>query len=144
MISWSEDFSVGIPLLDADHKHIIHLLQELYAVKGVDQAPKAILAKLCAFAEGHFAREEEIMRRYGYPRLEEHQDQHRTFREFIETLDRLREDAAGKARPVSEATCRFLEQWIAAHTLSADQAFGDFLRDQEALASEESDSGRAG
>jgi len=143
VISWSEDFSVGVPLLDADHKQIIYLLQELYAVKGPDQQAKAILAKLRVFAEGHFAREEEIMRQYGYPRLEEHQDQHRTFREFIETLDRLREDTANGARPVSEATCQFLEQWIATHTLSADQAFGNFLREQNAPETEVSDSGRA-
>ncbi len=69
LIEWKPEFSVGEPMLDADHRHLIELLNRFSEDLGPTR-PKATfiehLVQLYSSASKHFAREEAIMQAHGY------------------------------------------------------------------------------
>lgn len=80
-VKWSEDLSVGIPELDAEHQHFIDLANELNtAVR--DRADishvKALMWQLLDEARLHFAHEEQLLAEYDYADREQHAHLHRS------------------------------------------------------------------
>ncbi len=71
-IAWKNDYSVGEPALDAEHRQIIDLLNELHAAmqQGVDhQSVRPLLAQLVQYTVTHFQSEERVLLAHQYPDL---------------------------------------------------------------------------
>jgi len=80
LITWSEDYSVEVDILDADHVVIISLMNHVDDAKeaGCDERSVGrIVRVLVDYACTHFEREEALMDRHGYPQLEGHREAHR-------------------------------------------------------------------
>jgi len=78
-LEWNESFSVGIASIDEEHKGLIALINRLY--EGIkenkqDQVLGPIFNELGDYTRSHFAHEEELFARYGYPKAEEHALKH--------------------------------------------------------------------
>ena len=88
-IQWSEKFSVGVEELDQQHQQIIKMLNRLISTRGTtDTRSETISDKLLAmtrYAQKHFKAEENLLKAYGYPGLEEQREEHRAYR--IKTVD---------------------------------------------------------
>jgi hemerythrin-like metal-binding protein len=68
-IEWNPKFSVGEPILDADHRHLVELLNHFSDQLGPSRSNANIidhLVQLYTSASKHFAREEAIMQAHGY------------------------------------------------------------------------------
>jgi len=68
-IEWKPEFSVGEPILDADHRQLIQLLNRFSDPVGPAGSKATIidhLVQLYRIASKHFAREEAIMQTYGF------------------------------------------------------------------------------
>jgi len=79
LVPWDESFSVGNPLIDSEHMEILRLLNLLYQdwQDGVCRFDiPALHDELVANFDLHFANEEEMLTRFGCPRLAEHKAEH--------------------------------------------------------------------
>ena len=127
LIAWSEEYSVAMPEIDAQHQVLFDLLNRLWAAiikrAGRDEM-MAIVAELERYTVAHFAAEEAFMAATGYQDLEEHKLAHRIF------VDKLAAEkkivlAGGN---LSLDLLKFLKDWLADHILVSDKAYSLALR----------------
>ncbi len=127
LMHWSEKMSVGVPELDADHKELIRVINQLSTDADDDSRRGAVRQSLFAllrYAEFHFAREEKVMAACSFPGIEEHKEEHRDFVARIRDLNqRFDEDPEGSAAIVNEDLLRFLQDWLNHHILIEDKAY---------------------
>lgn len=119
---------IGDILLDHQHDNLVAWFERLEQAlrDGVaDTLVDQILANVGQYVEEHFAYEEAVMKRVGYPEAESHCREHRQFRDRLEELERAR--AAGEAG-VSAELAAALKAWIVAHISRSDAAFGNHLQ----------------
>lgn len=78
-VAWSEELSVGLPEIDAEHRRFIALVNELNAAIA-GREPKATIERLLheiyLDAESHFAHEERMFAERGYPDARHHAEVH--------------------------------------------------------------------
>lgn len=78
-IEWSNELSVGIEEIDAQHKVLVDLLNEIHEVMQQGrtmQATKGIIDRLDEYTRVHFAVEESLLRILHYPDYERHKEEH--------------------------------------------------------------------
>jgi hemerythrin len=123
---WSDEYSVGILQLDAQHRQIIDLLGEFKACVDSAEADKlvpAALDKVNAYARFHLEREELLLRVRGYPEYAGHKAEHDAYRQKVATLQSqlIRRDVAIRI-------ANFLSEWWRYHILTSDQQYARFFR----------------
>ncbi len=123
IISWSQDFSVGVPQLDKDHKQLLHFINTIYANSTAMNSDNIedLLSSMIAFSVKHFHNEESYMRRIGFERLAEHKALHD---EFMEKAQQFLNDfrRSGK-RVIGAEVSTFLASWWKDHILYEDQQY---------------------
>ncbi len=121
---WSESMSVGVSLLDADHRilagHISRLQHELR--DGVDpKALEQLFDGLIAFIEFHFFREAKVMEICGFPDARAYQEERADFIRYIyEWHDR---HLRGSDSPITIELLHYLKSWFNHHVLIWDMAY---------------------
>ena len=81
-IEWSDEYSVGVEILDQQHQQLIKMLNVLIEASEKGDNPKLVistLAKMKKYAEIHFRTEEDYLKKYSYAEFEEHAREHREF-----------------------------------------------------------------
>jgi hemerythrin-like metal-binding protein len=85
-IAWRDEYSVGLPDVDHEHRVLIEMINEAAAALG-PQTPSARiveeLGEICARIAAHFALEEREMRDLKYVGLGEHKRDHERLLEDI-------------------------------------------------------------
>lgn len=127
-VTWSERMSVGVPLLDSDHKTLIGLINHLHRSIGDDEeyaAVGSVLQALDEYAAHHFAREEKMMEACRYPLLSQHHSTHASFAGKVAALKaRYTEDQTG----VRAREClNFLNAWLIDHICTTDMNYRSWL-----------------
>ncbi|MCB1766851.1 MAG: hemerythrin family protein, partial [Candidatus Competibacteraceae bacterium] len=78
-IEWSNALSIGIEEIDAQHKVLVDLLNQVHEAiqqrHGVE-VTNEIVEQLGEYTRIHFAVEESLMRILHYPEYERHKDEH--------------------------------------------------------------------
>ncbi len=81
-MKWSDDLSVGVKEIDAQHQRFISLINDLHeamlAKRGKDVLEE-VLADLASYTQYHFSTEEEYMQKFGYAGFAAHRREHRAF-----------------------------------------------------------------
>ncbi|HWQ08518.1 MAG TPA: hemerythrin domain-containing protein, partial [Holophaga sp.] len=131
---WSEQFSIGIPAVDAQHKRLVHLLNRLacHLVFGSDApAAHSALAELTAYVSYHFQTEEAIWAEHveGDALALEH---HRIHEEIKAHLEELPRQASGDPERIFQDLLVFLTRWLAVHILQCDRHLAVVVRGLEA------------
>jgi len=123
-ISWKPFYSVGEPSLDADHKQIIGVINELIEAvdRGCDQGIlKPVLDRLVKYTLMHFDHEEQVMQEHGYPDFPQHKALH----------DRLRKRTIDLREHIMFVTGRdmlsFLKDWWLGHIQGEDKKYSPYL-----------------
>jgi hemerythrin-like metal-binding protein len=121
--------SVGVPALDSDHRclvRIINLLREVDHGAEARSTIETVLETLTIYARYHFAREERLMEKCGFPASQFHRAEHEDFADYIHGL-RVR--SAGRATPhLARELFDYLTQWLRHHILIQDMAFKPYVR----------------
>lgn len=124
-IEWSPRFSVGVPVLDDQHRTILRLTNRLVeiAVSPADsEVISDVLTEMTLYTKEHFETEEQYMRAAGFAELEAHAAEHL---DFIERTAELSQAAvAGDQTVGCELVC-FIARWWQHHILESDQRYRD-------------------
>ncbi len=127
LLEWSEAYSVGVAAFDDEHKELVRLMNDLYqhVLDGTagDAPARQALEKLVSYTQEHFQHEEVVLRKYGYPQLEEHIRQHEHLRSEVGKYLASHKHADGLTLELS----RFLLDWVLQHILKDDKQYRDFL-----------------
>ena len=78
-LEWTDELSVCIPEIDAEHQHFIQLINELNEaiIARIDLTEiKKLMQAILDDAVAHFAHEEALFKEWGYPAAEEHANKH--------------------------------------------------------------------
>ena len=82
MIKWDNKYSVGISMIDEEHKKFIDIINKATYVMHHDDRPRAIseiLVEMTVYAQKHFKTEEFCMKHYKYDDYESHKEEHNKF-----------------------------------------------------------------
>ncbi len=124
LIEWTESMSVGVPLLDADHREFIRLVNELDSNAEYAERRDVIrntLNTLEDYANFHFSREESVMQACGFPELDDHAREHDEFRKYVRDISR-RFESDPTAR-MGKEVLEYLKRWLRHHILVQDMAY---------------------
>jgi len=128
LFKWSSALSVYLPEIDAEHRAIYRLGDELHKALLAGAGPaqlKPILVNLLQAAEQHFRHEERLMRAIHYDACAWHKRQHDAARKRAKAL--AKRIAAGDSAAAGELL-EFLSDWIRDHMAVADRMMGARLR----------------
>ena len=123
-IAWKNYYSVGDPSLDAQHRQVIGLLNELYAAmqRGVDhQSVKPLLDQLVQYTVNHFQAEEKILLAHQYPDFAQHKARHDKMRQRTIAL----RDNAGLV--TGHDLLVFLKEWWCGHIQEQDEKYEPYV-----------------
>lgn len=131
-IKWSPALATGIERIDRDHLNLLARVNELHSALRVDGSSArdihAVFMWLRRETVQHFAAEEELMVRHGYPEAARHMAQHG---ELITDLVRLTERQTQAHGVVSQEELEHLACWLVNHIEGPDGALGAFLREKQ-------------
>ncbi len=131
-IEWDDSLSVGVDLIDEQHKAWIErfnaVCEAIEAHKGPEQIAKT-LSFLLDYTELHFSTEERHMTANDYPQLEDHRAKHE---ELKSTLGNLAQDfeEEGATHALAAAIDTFMGSWLVKHIREVDQKLGAFLKEK--------------
>jgi hemerythrin len=128
-IQWDDSLSVGVGLIDDQHKQLIRRLDDLARAVEENQGPKAVattLSFLTDYTHFHFSAEEGLMLAQEYPRLDEHRALHEEFRTVLKSLD-VDFETDGASTFLADQINRFLITWLTNHIGKADREVWQFL-----------------
>ena len=123
-IEWTEDLNLGIPLVDADHKVMISLINQLDAGIGDGEAHEtigSILNTLVEYTALHFLREEMVMDACRYPGMEAHIEKHAELTERVVDIQARFFD--NRESVAVDELLDFLKGWLTNHVLIEDMAY---------------------
>lgn len=131
LLVWSDEkFSVGIDLIDHQHKKLVEMVNVLHEARLAGKAPDAIgsvLTDLIDYTQYHFHTEEELMQTYAYPGFNVHKREHDALAGHAASL--LKDYQSGK-RTVTLELALFLKEWLTTHIQGTDRNFGAFLQEK--------------
>lgn len=121
--------SVGIDMIDEDHKCLINLLNDYIAAVDNDEGVfvfDSLFKQFMDYTEYHFAREEQLMAEAGYTDLESHAQGHRM---IIEQLNDMREQVLlSVSSDMQDDVREFFLNWLQVHIMIKDQAYSAPVR----------------
>ena len=127
---WEDSLSVGVGLIDEQHKMLLSRLAELSDAVSQRQGSGQIvgtLSFLSEYVDFHFSTEERHMTANDYPKYDDHRAAHEQFKK---TLRRLSEDfeEEGATTGLADSINTLLINWFLKHIQQVDQELGKFFR----------------
>jgi hemerythrin-like metal-binding protein len=126
-LTWNEAMSVGVPMLDADHRCLMRIINLLSDVSDAE-APaviETVLETLLIYGEFHFAREEQVMSCYNFPGAKVHVGEHR---DFVNVIADLRRRWQQRREPgMAGELLDYLTEWLSHHILIQDMAYKPYV-----------------
>lgn len=126
-IAWRDEYSVGLPDVDHEHRMLISMINEVAAALGPG-SPRAritaALGEICARIAAHFALEEREMRALGYAGLGDHKREHERLLEDILDIMADVESPRGYDPALLE---RRLDSWFTEHFRTQDARLHHWL-----------------
>lgn len=123
IIVWKDEYSVGVAGIDADHKKLISMINQLHLAMSNDRGQSlitTIISDMLDYTKMHFAKEEDYMRQAEYLGLLQHFREHEIF--VQKTLDLKQRSEAGEF-VLSLEVVQFLSDWLKRHILESDMKY---------------------
>lgn len=131
-IEWSDEFKLGLPAIDADHKELLEVCNQFLAAvqagQPVDELTR-ILDTMILRTRAHFLAEERMLDRHGYPGLVVHKAEHDRLLLQAEALRGRFADTAQQEEMsrLTMETANFLQTWLLDHIRTNDRPYRPFL-----------------
>ena len=129
-VVWSERYSMGIKIVDDQHKGLLNFVNELFNhATGDEHAEreyfKSVIQQAVKYIKVHFDTEEKLMTKTNFPGYPEHKKIHD---EFTMTVVKSVKDFEGGKRLVLEKFAYFLKDWVLTHVAVEDVKYADYFR----------------
>jgi hemerythrin len=123
MIEWDDKYSVGISIIDNEHKKLIDIMNKAIVLEQNSSDPEEIaevLNEMNKYAHTHFASEEAYMIKFNYPDYENHRKEHQAF--SIETMAFFDKITNSNRQLICEIL-EHLKSWLVNHVLGTDTKY---------------------
>jgi hemerythrin len=74
-LQWKDTYTIGDAEIDAQHRHLFELANAFFAAQGRAALTSCAMA-IYKHTREHFAQEEALMRKVGFPELPQHMESH--------------------------------------------------------------------
>ncbi|MCL2066973.1 MAG: bacteriohemerythrin [Treponema sp.] len=130
LVTWSSTFSVGIKLIDEQHKGLLELVNDMFNHAVGDAAVErvyfqSVIQKAVNYVKIHFATEEKIMIATKFSGYREHKKAHDTF--VLTVVENIRDFEAGRKFSLSTFT-KFLKEWVLTHIAIMDKQYFEYFK----------------
>jgi hemerythrin len=130
LVTWSPTFSVGVKLIDDQHKELLKLANDLFNhCVGDDESErkyfKQVIGKVVDYVKIHFSTEEKIMTATKFGGYWEHKREHDSF--VLTVVEQVRAFNEGKPFALLAFT-KFLKDWILTHIAVSDRQYCEHLK----------------
>ena len=119
--------SVGVHVLDEDHKKLIAMINELHAAMLAGHSNEvvgSVLRRLANYTVEHFQREEKLFAETGYPGAAGHKREHEKLKaQVMAEIQKFQVGTTG----LGMETLAFLRDWLKHHIQECDQAYSAHL-----------------
>jgi hemerythrin len=132
MFAWKQEYSVGYPEIDNQHKKLFELAEQLYEAmaggKGNNVLAKT-LGNLIAYTKGHFANEERLMQLHHYPDYAKHKADHDALTARVVGFQK---EFEAHRTALSIGLLQFLKDWLSHHIGETDRKIAAYLKSKAA------------
>ncbi|KAF0118367.1 MAG: hemerythrin family protein [Rhodospirillaceae bacterium] len=128
LMTWNDSLSVGITVIDDDHKKLVAMVNDLYDSMQVGRSKEAtgrVLQGLIDYTLTHFAREERFFAETGYPASTTHKREHEDLTRQV--IDVQKKYSSGSSSILSVQLMGFLKNWLLNHIQGSDKAYAPHL-----------------
>lgn len=125
-LHWSSDLDTGIDVIDKQHQRIVNYLNELNDANdtGDLKATNHVLDELVDYTVTHFAFEEELQEKAGYPFLKAHKRVHEI---FVKRVAEFQARAAA-GQNVAPELLSMLKIWLVNHIKGDDADYAESVK----------------
>jgi hemerythrin len=123
MFKWDVKYSVGISIIDEEHRKFIDIINKAIVARKQSDNPekvKEVLNKMTDYALTHFKTEEIYMKEFNYPEYKDHREEHRDF--IIKTIAYLDKVIKGDYQIANEIL-EHLKQHLVNHIQVTDKYY---------------------
>jgi len=128
-IEWRTEFHTGIEEIDKSHRYLFDKINDF--IEATKEGDHSVIFEVFTFLANHtqtyFKTEEELMRRYDYPFLESHLQEHKRFIENFLALTKEAEAGASDPHYLSFRVQLLLFDWFTGHLAKTDRHMGRHL-----------------
>jgi hemerythrin len=127
LMTWNTSYSVGVAQFDHEHQRLFALVNELGGAMKQGRSKEMIekiLRGLADYTRTHFANEERMLDKYGYPEIASQKAQHA---EFVRKVAEFQDRMAKGSVTLGVDVMGFLSQWLVNHIQGEDQKYSGFL-----------------
>ncbi len=127
MFTWTDEYELGIPAIDKQHRKWLVLLDGLYTAMREGRASAVIgkvIDEVVSYTKEHFSFEEMLMRSHSYPEYTEHKQLHD---EFVKQVAEIRErHESGQMLPAVQVA-NTMKQWLVDHIQTKDRLYVPYI-----------------
>jgi len=128
LIEWQPSFSVGINIIDEQHKVLIDIINKLYRALKQGKARfelNLILNEVTDYTIFHFKFEENYFEKFDYSKKENHKKEHEN---FVNELNSLKERFTKGDAVVSFDVMNLLRNWLENHIKLIDKQYVELFK----------------
>ncbi|HOM66071.1 MAG TPA: bacteriohemerythrin [Ignavibacteriales bacterium] len=127
---WSDSYSVKVPNVDAQHKKLFEMIEQLQTAmkngSGKEELGK-MLDFLANYTVQHFKDEEDVMKKLNVAGLEEHKKEHEDFVKFVsDTIQKFKKDGASLSMLIT--IHQQVGEWLVDHILKKDKQIANYVK----------------
>jgi hemerythrin len=132
-IRWTSDLSIGIEIIDLQHKELIKRVNTLLEAtrKGLGKREiQNLLVFLNEYINTHFSEEEKYMLESNYPDYQSHKNEHKMFiNDFSDIETEFNENGVSSyfLIQIQKRMCN----WIEDHLCQVDKKFANYFKSQK-------------
>ncbi len=131
LVAWSEDLTVGVAAVDADHRKLFSLVNYLYDSMILGKEKPVIdefIGSLVVYTQQHFDREEAFFEETAYPDRAAHKKEHEDLiAQITEAHKKYKSDAS--STQLLEMI-GFLNKWMIEHIRKSDKKYAPHLKER--------------
>lgn len=133
-IKWKDSYSCKIEEIDNQHKKLFEIGNRIFTLASLKDdydhfdEIQQILDELKQYTLYHFQYEEDLMKRYGYEKLEEHRLEHQFFVRKIQRIE-LKDIDTRQSEAIIEIV-EFVADWVCGHIMKSDMEYTGFFHEK--------------
>ncbi|MDA8139824.1 MAG: bacteriohemerythrin [Desulfobacteraceae bacterium] len=127
IVTWSEDLSVKIKELDAQHQELVAMINKMHDAMKQGKGKEvlgSIIDKMVEYTHKHFLSEEQLFSKHNYPEAGRHSREHN---DFVGKVAKFQRDLKAGNITLTMDVITFLKEWLVTHIKGTDKKYTPFL-----------------